>query len=89
MSMYLPETCGVGFGQAVFKMPAKHLGRQRKLRARFSLETHVREWPARGGRGSPKARRQVPSCESERGQSVRRSSVWSQRSPGGGGKPEE
>lgn len=28
MSIYLPETRGVGFRQVEFKVPVKHLGRQ-------------------------------------------------------------
>lgn len=53
-SLDLTVTCEVGFGQVEFKMPVKHLGRQRNFRARSSLEMYRKVasmWV------SPKARR--------------------------------
>lgn len=42
MSIYSLELGGVRFGHVEFKMPVKQPGRQRKFKARSSLEMHVR-----------------------------------------------
>lgn len=83
-SVYSQAACGVRFGQVELKMPVKHPSRQRKFKARPSLEIDRRELPAewvpKPGDGCSRVGMRS-RCQAFK-------SPEPKRSPCGGGKPE-